>query len=102
MYSLASVFLFYRFIDNLIGLSESIGVLRIIFGKMYYEVGRWFCMVTIITLGFSVAFTVMMPGDIYRSENWSSSPFLRPWWCLIGDFDRALIEDYFTDADNPE
>merc|ERR1719502_144589 len=59
-------------------------------------------LVIIITTGFCVAFSVLQPGDVSRAAAWSDGPFLRPFWGLVGDFERDKVEEYFSDAANPE
>ena len=66
---------------------------------MFRDVFDWIKLVAFISVGFGIAFTVLMPGTTYGML--TARPFFLPWWGLLGDFDMDAIYDYYAITDYP-
>ena len=60
---------------------------------MFSDVIAWLKLVALITIGFGVGFTVLMPQQTYGPL--FSRPFFRGVWGLLGDFDTDSVYDYY-------
>ena len=64
IYALAAILSYWRLLAML-GVSESVGVLKIIMVQMIKrDVISWFMLTSLITVGFSVAFQILEPANI--------------------------------------
>ncbi len=93
LYGVAAIIFFFRF-TIVMKLREKLGLLLVIVIEMVKDIFRWLILNVFITLGFCVAFTVFQPGEITSDLR----PFWRPWWGMLGDFDKSLISDYFPES----
>ena len=89
-HALCGVFIILRTAKAL-SIFENFGVLWIMIGRMVYDVIYWLGVVVFISIGFGVAYTILMPGQTYEYNR----PFFRPFWGLLGDFDTVSIDEYF-------
>ena len=74
------------------------GVLWISLKHMIPGIFTWFALIMLPTMGFSLAFTVLMPSQIlYQTDaRW---PFFLPFWGILGDFDIDAVSA-FTPEDS--
>ena len=86
IYALAAILSYWRLLAML-GVSESVGVLKIIMVQMIKrDVISWFMLTSLITVGFSVAFQILEPANILNPKS-ARRPFWLAWWGLLGDAD---------------
>tara|TARA_B110001452_G_scaffold214663_1_gene185624 strand:- start:646 stop:1455 length:810 start_codon:yes stop_codon:yes gene_type:complete len=71
-----------------------VGLLYVMFFAMWSDVTQWLILALFGTIGFGVAFTVLTPGEVTGDDR----PFLRPFWVLVGDFDRFAVGDYSAES----
>jgi len=103
LYAIVVVGIFLRYIDSL-KFFQGIGVLYITLLKMFIDVGEWIKITVFITIGFGVAYAVLMPGAsgvAQGNANWLERPFWQPFWGLLGDFDTGAVFDYYATEDFP-
>ena len=93
IYGIVSIIIFFRSADVL-QVNEGTGLLYVMFFEMWDEVLRWTALFVYLSLGFAVAFTVLMPGQGTSND----PPFLRPFWALLGDFSREPLWAYFPES----
>ena len=97
LYGFVAILMYSRF-TSVMKLSGQVGLLYVMFIKMWAEVARWFSLTLFGTLGFAVAFAVMEPGNVVAEGMLTDRPFMRPFWGLVGDFDTTTIADYYPEA----
>uniref|UniRef100_A0A7S4BVR2 TRPM SLOG domain-containing protein n=1 Tax=Chrysotila carterae TaxID=13221 RepID=A0A7S4BVR2_CHRCT len=103
-YALVVVVVFSRFIDSF-KCYRSFGLLYITMLNMIQDVTDWFKLVIFITIGFGVAFTVLLPGYSSSAQEYGeiyARPFFWPFWGLLGDFDVTEIYEYYSTVNQPE
>jgi hypothetical protein len=84
-----------RLID-LFKVNKDFGIAYLVFLAMFADVVGWFKLVALITLGFGIGFTVLMPATTYGPI--FARPFFRGMWGLLGDFDLdSVYENYDHD-----
>ena len=91
-YAVVAVVTFVRFTDVL--KISQVGLLYVMLTRMFVDVGQWLTLSLFGTLGTSVALTVLMPNDITGGDR----PFLRPFWVMVGDFNRDAMQEYFPSS----
>eukprot|EP00966_Prymnesium_polylepis_P194760 4514846-Prymnesium_polylepis.1 len=97
LYALAVPLGFYRYIEVL-KLYESLGVLVITLEKMATDVNDWININLLLTIGFGVSFTVLLPGESAMSEFELDKPFYKAFRAILGDFDISGTYEYFSSA----
>ena len=74
---------------------RSVGVLTIVLGHMFADVAFFLILLLLITGGFAVAFSTLLPGRFATSSPmWNflgDSPFYDPFWSIFGEYDVDLI-----------
>ena len=90
LYALAGITIIVRCAFSL-SIFENFGVLWLMIIRMAWDVVNWLLVVFFISLGFGVAYTILMPGQTFEYDR----PFFRPFWGLLGDFDTESIDEYF-------
>ena len=79
-----------RFIDSLM-ISPRSGVLTIILQQIVKrDLGSWVGLVSFVTVGYAVAFSILMPGASTEPRV-SLRPYAIPFWSLLGDFDIEAL-----------
>ena len=58
-----------------------------------FHVLRRFALILFPTIGFSLAFTVLMPAQILYATD-ARWPFFMPFWALLGDFDIDAVSEF--------
>jgi hypothetical protein len=81
-----------RFVTAL-KVNRKVGVLSLTMTEMLPDVLTWINLIMFPTMGFSLAFTAIMPSSIkYNSD--SRWPFFLPIWGLLGELDIESISEY--------
>ena len=90
LYAIAAITFFSSYI-RVLCIDERFGILYLITGNMMIDILQWFGISFFISVGFGVAYTVLMPANTYGFNR----PFWQPFWGILGEFDRDSVDDYF-------
>ena len=71
-------------------------MLQLTLGHMMPELTTWVGLIAFPTVGFSLAFTILLPGKI-QYDSVSTWPFLLPVWGLLGEFDLEAVDSSAPD-----
>ena len=71
--ALGAIFIIIR-CAHAFAIFESFGVLWLIMLRMIYDIANWLWVVGFISVGFGVAYTILMPGQTFGYDR----PFWRP------------------------
>lgn len=103
LYAIVTITIFMRFVDSL-KFFQGFGVLYLTLLKMLVDVLAWFNVTLVITIGFGVAYTVLMPAGSSIAQtngNFLGRPFFQPFWGILGDFDAASVLEYYSVEEFP-
>ena len=62
---------------------RGVGVLVIMLGQMLPQIAMWFLLALCITLGFSLFFTLLLPGHVALEPTVNQWPAYAPFWYTI-------------------
>ena len=90
-----------RFV-SMMSVFRGVSILTISLSKMAPEIMTWGFLIIFPTLGFSLAFTMILPSQVYLKSD-ARWPFFIPFWGLLGDLDidtmseMTPVDSYFAD-----
>jgi len=89
-YAVCAIFTFYRLLSIFV-VYEEFGILVIIVKRTLYDIMQWFLIAATVSIGFGVAYTLLMPMNTYEFDR----PFFQPFYGMLGDFNREQAYSYF-------
>lgn len=92
LYALAMLLMCVRFTETLT-CWKRVGLLLIIIRRMVTDVLNWLTITLLFTLGFSIFFTMLMPGNAIREDEFQR-PFWASFWGLLGEMDLDTVYEY--------
>jgi len=89
-YAVCAIFTFYRLLSIFV-VYEEFGILVIIVKRTLYDIMQWLLIAATVSIGFGVAYTILMPMNTYDFDR----PFFQPFYGMLGDFNREQVYTYF-------
>jgi len=96
IYAFSTIIFFARYI-KLLGIFERFGILYLVILKMTMDIFSWLCITLFVSAGFGMAYTVLMPAEMFGSN----LPLSNPFWAMLGDYHREQVIDYFPHVETP-